>query len=138
MKKNQKVLCTVLVMCMFIGTMIGNASAANIDDPVIQPQYTGISSLQVSLDITSSGYAECYAFVRPNSGYSVDLTMELQQDGTAIKTWTDSNDVAFALEKGRYVASGHEYQVIVNADIRNSSGIIISTATAKSQIVDFK
>ena len=71
-------LCFVLVVSL---SVIG-ASAYNIgaDAELISPRYEVISNVYISLDISSSGKASCYADVDTSPAYSCDLTVELLDD----------------------------------------------------------
>ena len=70
-------LCFVLVISL---SVIG-ASAYNIgaDAELISPRYEVISNVYISLDISSSGKASCFADVNTSAAYSCDLTVELQE-----------------------------------------------------------
>lgn len=125
------------MLCLFAAIPMITAAAKNVDESAIQPRYTGIFQFAVDLDISSSGYASCYGYVAPSSGYSVDLTMELQRDGTTIKSWTDSGSTTFSIDKGYYVTKGHDYQVVLTADVKNSKGITVSTPSLASNIVSY-
>ena len=124
----------LMLICLFATNPMASLAAAVPDESGIQPRYTGIHEFSVDLDISASGYASCYGAVAPLSGYSVDLTMELQQDGTTIKSWIGSGSVDVVLERGRYVESGHIYQVVLTANIKNSKGVIVSSPTLRSDM----
>ena len=125
------------MLCLVISTPVTTAAAKNVDEPMIQPRYTGIFQFAVDLDISSSGYASCYGYVAPSSGYSVDLTMELQRDGTTIKSWTASGSTTFSMDKGYYVTKGHDYQVVLTANVKNSKDITVSTPSLTSNVVSY-
>lgn len=137
MKKciSRSLLAGLMVVCLFAANPVNSFAAVIPDPPVISPQYTGIYQYSVDLDISSLGYASCYGAVSPNSGYSVDLTMELQQDGTTIKTWTDSGSLLLILEKGQFVEKRHYYQVVLTVDIKNSKGVIVSSPSLRSNML---
>ncbi len=134
-KKNAKRLLTVVLLLIFALTTLGVEAAAK--EPEIEPRYNGVSSLAASLDISKSGCASCYGYVKTLTGYTAVLTVELQQDGDTIKTWTASGTKAFDILKEYWVASGHEYQVVVTATVKNSSGKIVDTPSIDSQVVTF-
>lgn len=125
----------MVLLLIFALSTFGVQVAAK--EPEITPRYTGISLLAASLDISSSGCASCYGYVNTNSGYTAVLTVELQQDGDTIKTWSASGTRDFEILKDYWVASGHDYQVIVTATVRNSSGLIVGTPSIDSQVVEF-
>ena len=120
-------LCLTLTACMML--------CISAQATVVTPRYTGISELTVALDITSSGRADCYAYMEVNSGYTAELKMELQQDGDTIKSWTTSGSGTLELDKSYYVAEGYDYQVIASAKVKNSSGTIVDRPYLPSDFV---
>lgn len=96
-----------------------------------------ISCIVFQLLISSTGKASCYGYVEPYSGYSVNLTVELQRDGDTIKTWTGSGSSDFAIDKIYYVTPNHDYQVVVTANIRNSNGVLVGTPSVKSTVQSY-
>lgn len=133
----RSMLVSVMLVCLFAANPAVSAAAATSEDTGIQPRYTGIFRFAVDLDITKAGYASCAASVSPNTGYSVDLTMELQQDGTTIKSWTASDSKTFAMDKGYFVVKGHDYQVVATASVKNSNGVVVSTPSLSSNVVSY-
>ena len=127
----------VMFTCLFAANPVISSAASIAEDTVIQPRYTGIFRFSVDLDITKAGYASCYGSVSPNTGYSVDLTVELRQDGTTIKSWTESNSTTFSIDKGYFVVKGHDYQVVATASVKNSNGVVVSTPSLSSNVVSY-
>lgn len=131
---SRPIVAMLLVLSVFAAALSAGAVSAPRD---IQPRFTGISSIAVALDISSTGRASCYGNVSPNKGYSVDLTLELQRDGETIKTWTASGSRDFSIDKIYYVLSGYEYQTVVTATIKNSSGTVVSTVSETSPVSNY-
>ncbi|WP_305131173.1 hypothetical protein [uncultured Oscillibacter sp.] len=118
-------------------TVLPVANAKAVDETEISPRYTGISKITAGLTINAGGYAHCLGEVRSNNGYSAILTVELQQDGTTIKSWTNSGEGLCSVDEGYNVAKGHSYQVIVTAEVKNSRGIVVETVTDCSKVQSF-
>ena len=138
-RRTMKLLWTNLVLvCMLLVSLSVSAGAAVIDSPEISPQYTGVARIKATLEVSDTGYATCYGTVTPNDGYSVDFTLQLKRDGVAIKTWNNSGTSTLSIDKGYYLTPGYDYQVVATAKVKNSSGTIVETATAKSVVVPYK
>ena len=121
-------LCFVLVISL---SVIG-ASAYNIgaDAELISPRYEVISNVYISLDISSSGKASCYADVNTSPAYSCDLTVELQEKSgsswTTIKTWTATDDgTGYTYVDGTWYVLPGAYQLKVTIEVYNSRGVLV-------------
>lgn len=134
-KKNAGRLLSIALLLIFALATIGVDAAAK--ETEVTPRYTGVATLAASLDISKSGCASCYGYAKALTGYTADLRVELQQDGDTIKTWTASGTKDIEILKEYWVASGHDYQVVVSATVRNSSGKIVDTPSIDSQVVSF-
>lgn len=99
----------------------------------VEPRYTGISYLDASLTISSDGAASCNGKVTVRSGYTADVKVELKQDGTTIKTWTDSGSGTIRVGGTYYVMSGHEYIVKTTATVYDSNHQKIETPYKNSE-----
>ena len=139
MKKRllHSVLAGIMLICLFAVNPVVSSAVAIPEDTQVQPRYTGIFQFIVDLDITKTGYASCFGSVSPNTGYSVDLTVALQQDGVTIKSWTESGSSTFDIDKGYFVTKGHDYQVVATASIKNSKGVVVSTPSLSSNVVSY-
>lgn len=109
----------LLVVATFT-VMTVNAVDFNEEDSV-QPRYTGIFDARTSLDISSSGKANVYRYVRTHSGYTADVTVSLIKDETSIKSWSDSGSGGMEISKNYYVTSGHDYYTSLYVEVYNSS-----------------
>lgn len=123
-----------LVLCLILVASVTIAGAAERSE--VTPRFTGIDAQVVSLTINEYGRANCDCSVLAKTGYSVDVTMALEQDGTAIKTWTGSG-ARVDLSKVYYVAENHDYQVIVTSRVYTSGGSYLCSYTTDSQIYSF-
>lgn len=134
-KNNVRRLLSVVLLLLFALTTVRVEAVAK--ETEITPRYNGVSSLAASLDISKSGCASCYGYVKTLDGYTATLTVDLQQDGDSIKSWTASGTKAFDILKEYWVATGFDYQVVVTATVKNSSGRIVDTPSIESQVVPF-
>lgn len=122
------VLCVIIVMSF---TAIG--VVADETDPSagsISPMYEVIYNVYISLDISSSGKASCYADVNTSPAYSCDLTVELQEKSgsswTTIKTWTATDDGAgYTYVDGTWYVLPGAYQLKVTIEVYNSRGVLV-------------
>ena len=125
------------IVCILTVNSLASVTETDMVGTELQPRYTGIASLTADLVIGSSGYASCYGYVTPASGYRVYLTVSLEQDGDEIKSWSASGTGRFSIEEGIFVMQGYDYQVIVTAVVRNTSNVYITTYTAESNVVSY-
>ncbi len=96
--------------------------------------YTGVSSLTSGLTISTSGAATCGGRASVRSGYTVDLTVELKQDGSTIKTWTSSGTSIVSAGGTYYVASGHSYVVTTTAAVYDSNDHLVENPDKDSLV----
>lgn len=110
--------CLVISLILLVGILTANLATAQ----TVVPRYIGATDLYSSLDISSTGAARCDGEVDLRSGYTADLTVELQRDGVTIKTWRSSGNGDVTAGGTYYVESGHDYVVVATATVYNSSG----------------
>ena len=121
-----------LALICIMTTLCFGASATEIS-----PRYTGITTLTADINISSSGRADCFGYVRTRDGYSADLTVELQRDGRTIKSWSDSGSGTISISEPYYVTPNHDYQVVVSADVYNSQEKLVETPSTESLVVSY-
>lgn len=135
MKKSTKRFVTLIFALSIIFSII--VPAAAIEPDAVQPRMVGISNLSARLAISDSGKATCTASVYNNGDYDVTVIITLTRDGTPIKSWTVPAEVrSNVIEKYYYVASGHDYQVTVNAEI-SSNGSLVRSYPISSSIMSY-
>lgn len=120
----KKVVSSLLAMAMLVSVL--SATLASAHAIQIEPRYTGISSLSSTLTISSSGAAKCNGSVEVYGGYTVNLTVELKQDGDSIKTWTSSGSGTVSAGGTYYVMSGHNYVVTTTVDVYKGGTLVES------------
>ncbi|MCI6362866.1 hypothetical protein [Intestinimonas butyriciproducens] len=124
-------------LSMFLLVSIFAASLAGAHAAQVEPRYAGISDIKATLSISSSGGAKCKGTAEVNRGYTVDLTVELKQDGETINTWTDSGTGMVSTGGTYYVTSGHDYVVTTTAEVKDSNGRIVETPSKDSPVKSF-
>lgn len=128
-----KIICMV-ILCVTFTTAITVTCATELT--VIEPRFTGIDAMAASLSINDNGRALCGCSVLADTGYSVNVTMELECDGTEIKTWTGSGS-RVDLAEPYYVTKNHDYQVVVTARVNTSGGLYLYTYTEQSSVKSY-
>ena len=135
MKKRIVVRATCLILALCI--MLISASAST--ETSIQPRHISVNLFSANLDLTSSGYADCYACVSVRGNDTVTLIMTLKRsvDGntwTIEETWSTSGTGTVSLDDRLYIVSGYYYKVTATATVYNEDGYYIETANASSSI----
>lgn len=120
MKKNIR---SAISLVLLLGVLITSAATAQ----AVQLRYIGISQVYSSLEIDSAGAASCGGDVEVRSGYTVDLKVELKQDGVTIKTWTDSGSGNVTAGGTHYVKTGHNYIVKTTATVYDGAMRIVES-----------
>ncbi|WP_352415137.1 hypothetical protein [Oscillibacter ruminantium] len=134
----QKVIRSVLAMALLVSVLSVNilsVSAAGMGQGELR--YTGVSTLISNLDISSGGAASCKGTAAVRSGYTADLTVELQRDGTTIKTWTNSGSGTLNAGGTYYVTSGHDYIVVTTAKVSDSNGNPVESPSLESKVKSY-
>lgn len=126
-KKSKRSITSLLLLVALLMANLVPAQAVQIE-----PRYTGITGLSTVLTISASGGAKCGGEVIALSGYTADLTVELKQDGTTIKTWTASGTGVVSAGSTYYVKSGHDYVVTTSVEVYTSSNTLVCTASKDS------
>lgn len=135
MKKSTKRILTLVLALGIIWSLILPATAS--EQKTIQPRMIGITGLAAQLSISTSGRATCGAILHNNGDYDVTVILSLKQDGTSIKTWSITAAVGTSMiEKYYYVTSGHDYQVVVTAQVK-SGGSVVRSYSASSDVVSY-
>lgn len=149
MKKRSILLA--LCLALLFSTLSPAAFAADLDTPVDDPvdpdPYLYIHTIDIDLDIASSGAASCYAsaFV-PDTTKTVYVTIWLQRralDSTSASDfttyrgpWSDSGTYTVTVDKLTYVTRGYTYRLLVGVDVY-SGNILVDTTSAESDYFDF-
>ena len=123
----EKAFCVFLCMMVIVTVTISNAT----ERTEIMPRLTGINAQAASISIDENGRALCGCSVIAKTGYSVEVTMALEQDGNEIKTWTGSGS-RVDLAKPYYVTPGHDYQVVVTTRVKTMEGSYLLSYTVES------
>lgn len=142
MKKGQ-ILSIIILVCILTSCLSIVAAAANYGGATtIEPTSEGTCTIAPYLTISSSGKASCGCTVNIKSGYTASLQINLcKHDGNAwtpVKGWSaNCTSGRSSHDKSYYVTSGESYRVYVTALVYNSSGSLVETVTANSDIVRY-
>jgi hypothetical protein len=104
--------------------------AAQVENNIISPRYTYISTNSVSLTIDErTGIATCTAYCDTHGEYTVEIECRLQRDAgtmwTTIQTWSVSGTEEASLDKRYAVFSGYTYSVYAVFSVRDSAGNLL-------------
>ena len=128
-----KTLCLISLCVMMFSMVTVSVAAEKVE---IMPRFVGIDSQAVQLQIDENGRAACWCLVYADTGYSVEVTMELERDGTVIKTWTGSGS-RVELSKSYYVTRNHDYQVIITSRVKTLEGSYLLSYTTESLVESY-
>ena len=120
-----------LALCLTIGNLTTVCAVE------IMPRYTGVLNFSSGLTISSLGKASCSGDATLRNGYTADITVELKQDGSTIKTWTSSGSTMISAGGSYYVASGHSYVVTTTVTVYDSNGVIVDNPSKDSPSKDY-
>lgn len=120
----KRIISSLFAMALLVSVWSTNCLAA--ESTQIEPRFTGISALYSTLTVSANGGAACNGKVITRSGYTADVTVELKQDGTTIKTWTASGSGVVSAGGTYFVMSGHDYIVTTTVDVYKSGTLIES------------
>lgn len=128
-KRISKFLSMLLVLTCITATL-STATA-------IEPRYTGLTSLTVSIDIASGGLSNPYGHALLRSGYTADMTLELQRSSngyswSSIAEWTTSGSNRIILDKNYYVVSGYDYRSKCTLKVYDSNNKLVDNVTEYS------
>lgn len=126
----RKTVRAALSSFLLLGILLTNIASAQ--EATITPRHTGISSVTSGLTISKSGCARCTGIVIVRDGYTASIKVELKQDGSTIKTWTDSGTDTVDAGGIYYVKSGHTYVVTTTVTVYDSDGKFVEKPSQDS------
>ena len=140
-KKVAMFVCFVLLSsCLAPGVFALDEQHAIVQEEVTT-RYEIISVITASLNISTSGRADCSASVRVPSGYTVELTAELQQkDGSKWETihdWEASGSNRISVSGPWYVIPGYSYRLKVTATTYDSNGNFVEAPVEYSNVEEY-
>ena len=140
-KKVAMFVCFVLLSsCLAPGVFALDEQHAIVQEEVTT-RYEIISVITASLNISTSGRADCSASVRVPSGYRVALTAELQQkDGSKWETihdWEASGSNRISVSGPWYVIPGYSYRLKVTATTYDSNGNFVEAPVEYSNVEEY-
>ncbi len=117
--------------------LLGVVMSTFVSAQAVEARYTAITSLSSTLQISSTGAATCNGDVELWDGYTVDLKVELRQDGVTIKTWTDSGSGKANAGGTYFVTSGHNYLVVTTATVYDGNGRWVESPSKNSVVSSY-
>lgn len=120
---------------LLLGLLLNGFSIAKATE--IVPRYTGLAMITATVDVSSAGKAVCNGKAILRDGYTVDLTVELKQDGVTIKTWTSSGSDMVSAGGTYYVKSGHTYTTTTTATVYDADGNVVESPSKTSPGKDY-
>ena len=126
--------CFALTMCIVIAASV---TVVGAEETRGTPRFVGINMIVANLTINEYGRASCGCSVLVDTGYSVDVTMTLERDGVAIKSWTGSGSSRVDMSNPYYVTSGYDYQVIVTVRVKTAEGSYLCSYTEHSPVKSY-
>lgn len=140
-KKVAMFVCFVLLSsCLAPGVFALDEQHAIVQEEVTT-RYEIISVITASLNISTSGRADCSAPVRVPSGYKVELTAELQQkDGSKWETihdWEASGSNRISVSGPWYVMPGYSYRLKVTATTYDSNDNFVEAPVEYSNVEEY-
>lgn len=133
--KVKKVIAVIMAMVMCLGMTNTFVSAATADDSVISPQNVAIISTSNELTLNSNGKLECYGKTATQYGYTAGIIVELQRNGTTIKTWTDNGGMTALVDETYTYTSGYTYQLKLTHKAYNSAGTLVESFVKYSNVI---
>lgn len=125
MKKHAR---SAISFLLLLGVLMASFTTAQ----AVEPRYTGVAQISSTLNISKGGAASCKGNAVVWNGYTVDLLVELKQDGETIKTWTNSGSGTVSAGGTHYVKSGHDYIVTVTVTVYDSNNNVVDTPSKDS------
>lgn len=119
-----------LASFLLFGILLTNIASAQ--EATITPRHTGIFNVSSRLTISNSGCARCTGVTVLKAGYTASIKVELKQDGSTIKTWTNSGSDTVDAGGIYYVKSGHTYVVTTTATVYDSDGKFVEKPSQDS------
>ena len=135
--KKHKILSALLVV-LLLAAMVP-AQAAYIEDETAPPYFTGLVMGQTSIDIGTLGKATCTASVQCREGYTMDVTLSLQEnDGSGwstLRSWSKSGTPIVNITESYYVNTNYSHRTCIYVEVSDSNGNFVESAVAYSSVV---
>lgn len=108
---------------------------------VAEPDSQYVSNENVSLSISSSGVADCYAYARAISGYTVKITVSLQYntgEWEPYKSWTGNKGSTSVVDEDYNVLKGYTYRLKSAVKVySSSSGALVDSYETYGNVVSY-
>ena len=141
MKKSLKLRLTAFIAALVLCISWNSALAAAPGEDVVSPNYTAISSMSNDLTLIF-GDLECYGQMQTISGYTAEITVQLQvmdDRWRTTATWTDDRDAAVAWVNEDYTpprsSEDKKYRLYITNKAYDKSGKLVETVYTTSNTV---
>ncbi|MBQ7900947.1 MAG: hypothetical protein IJ365_03150 [Clostridia bacterium] len=144
MKKTvQKIMAISFAASIIAGAQCTAAASgiqptADTGEIIVTPRYTHIAQHQNNLSVSTSGVLSCYGKTNVYYPYVAGVTVELQKNGSTIKTWSNNRDTISAVVDETYSAvSGNTYRLRLTHTAYDSDGNLLETVVTYSDEVTY-
>lgn len=132
----KKLIRSTVPVLLLISMLMGSLAAAHASE--VSLQYIEIASITSGLTISDTGRANCSGKARMwEDDFTVTVTVELKQDGTTIKTWTETGATFISAGGIYYVPKGHTYVVTTTVTVCDADGNEIESPSVDSPIKNY-
>lgn len=132
--------CAIILLSLIITANCGIWATATQSSSA-EPMYVGLARMTPELSISSSGIISCTDKVKLRSGYSANVTWELQSGTgsqlTGITSWTDSGTTELILDTTRRATHGNNYRLKTSVKVYNSGGTLVDDEIKYSRTVSY-
>ena len=125
---------------MIVAVCLGSIGA--FATPIAETDYLEIVPLWTHIVLTSNnlrdlggGRLSIQGGTTVQLGFTAGVTVELQQNGRTIRTWSDARATNINLATEHFVARGHQYRLRLTHTARNANGAILETVVMYSRTV---
>ena len=132
---------TAISVLLIVFGLISTVSAAEAEDTVVSPMYTGISSFALSLEIDSNGVATTFVNCKVTSSSNYGrLTVYLERINDSMSSWEivkvyqATGQISVYVSGQVTVASGYYYRLKCYATVTDADGIFVGRNTAYSSL----
>ena len=136
--KTAAVLTAAALCCAIPNAAVLAANpAGGADTGTVMPFNIVITKTDSNLTLGPAGKLTCYGKTTVQYGYTAEVIVELQQDGTTIQTWNASSAPTSTVEKTYYAARGHSYQLKLTHKAYDKNGNLIESIPKYSNVVRY-
>ncbi len=136
MSKIKALFAVCLCICLAFSSLCISAEETDTS-----PYNIAITGNRLSFSISSTGIASCHGDVSVRAGYTVQLTMQLQQKGSMwknVQSWTGTDAYSVVFDETYQVEKGHTYRLMNVYIVYDANGNIVESLYDLSPTVEYK